>query len=252
MSDVPLLDAKTSLKKMISIIADISGLNTEFIPKIRSQPEMILGSIDKYEGVKGDLITKINTNNEQINSLKNNILQTQRDIIKLSDDNKQLSNQQQELIEKVRNKQTEIQQTQETIRLKNNESEKKKIRLKELEDGILDLTKNIEKFEVKLKALEKELENTFIKKEKFVQNYENRVAAMKILINKKYISSSLYQFFRALQVGNALDLKNILLAIDMRDDQAKRIINKILEENGPIEYDNTNGTITLKEDVDFK
>jgi chromosome segregation ATPase len=252
MSDVPLLDAKTSLKKMISIIADISGLNTEFIPKIRSQPEMILGSIDKYEGVKGDLITKINTNIEQINTLKNKILQNQRDIIKLSEDNKQLSNQQQELMDKLRNKQNEIQQIHETIKMISNEFEEKKIRLKELEDTILDLTRNIEKFETKLKALETELENTFIKKEKFVQNYENRVAAMKILINKKYISSSLIQFFRALQVGSTLDLKNILLAIDMRDDQAKRIINKILEENGPIEYDNSNGTITLKEEVDFK
>jgi hypothetical protein len=74
---------------------------------------------------------------------------------------------------------------------------------------------------------------------------------MKILINKKYINSSVYQFFRALQVGSALDLKNILLAIDMRDDQAKKIINKIIDDGGPIEYDSSNGTITLKEEVDF-
>ena len=42
MSEVPILDAKTSLKKMTSIIVDISGLNSDYIPKLRMQPESIL------------------------------------------------------------------------------------------------------------------------------------------------------------------------------------------------------------------
>jgi chromosome segregation ATPase len=236
---------------MISAIVDISGLNSDFIPKLRAQPELILGSIDKYESVKRELIANINSNNEQTNSLKNKILQSQRDITKLTEDNKQLANRRQELTDKIQNKQNELKKTRETINLKINELETKSSRLKELENAVLDLRKNIDKSDAQLKLLEKELENTFIKKEKFVQNYENRVAAMKILINKKYINSSVYQFFRALQVGSALDLKNILLAIDMRDDQAKKIINKIIDDGGPIEYDSSNGTITLKEEVDF-
>jgi len=120
-----------------------------------------------------------------------------------------------------------------------------------LENLVLDLSHENEKFDSKLKELEKELETTFLKKERFIQSYENRVSAMKILINKKYINSSLYQFIRALQVGSALDLRNILVAIDMRESTAKNIILKILEDNGPIIYNEASGTIELKEEVDF-
>jgi hypothetical protein len=74
---------------------------------------------------------------------------------------------------------------------------------------------------------------------------------MKILINKGYITSQLYQFIKALQVGSKLDIKNILMAIDMREEQARRIVTKMLEEGAPIEYDQGAGTITLKEEVDF-
>ena len=251
MSEVPLLDAKTSLKKMISTIVDINGLNSDFIPKLRSQPEIILSSIEEYEKAKGALISTISTNNEEINSLKNKIMQNQRDIIKFTEDNKDLSNRRQELLDQIQNKQNELKGIKETIKLKSEEFETKTLRLKELETANADLMQVVQKFETKLKALEKELETTVIKKEKFVQNYQNRVAAMKLLINKKYVNSSLYQFIRALQAGSALDLKNILLAIDMRDDQAKKIINQMLTEGAPIEYDSANGTITLKEEVDF-
>ena len=113
------------------------------------------------------------------------------------------------------------------------------------------MTKEVEKFEEKLKVLEVELNGTFRKKEKFVESYENRVAAMKILISKRYIGSQLYQFIKALQVGSKLDLKNILLAIDMKEEQAKKIITNMLEGGAPIEYDQVTGTITLKEEVDF-
>ena len=104
MSEVPLLDAKTSLKKMISTIVDINGLNSDFIPKLRSQPEIILSSIEEYEKAKGALISTITTNNEDINSLKNQIMQNQRDIIKFTEDNKDLSNRRQELLDQIQNK----------------------------------------------------------------------------------------------------------------------------------------------------
>lgn len=252
MSEVPILDAKTSLKKMTSIIVDISGLNSDYIPKLRMQPESILEELEKYEDEKNNLMKTIESNNEEINSFKNKISQSQRDIVKYEEDNAELTKKRQELLQKIQEKQNELNETLETIKLKQEELTSRDQRLKELEDRLFTLHKDIEKFEAKLKALETELENTFIKKEKFVQSYENRVAAMKILINKKYINSSLFQFIKALQLGSALDLKNILLAIDMREDQAKKIIVKMLEDNGPIEYNPTNGTITLKEEVDFE
>ena len=73
MSEVPLLEAKTSLKKMISTIVDINGLNSDFIPKLRSQPEIILSSIEEYEKSKGALISTISTNNEDINSRRSEL-----------------------------------------------------------------------------------------------------------------------------------------------------------------------------------
>jgi len=46
-------------------------------------------------------------------------------------------------------------------------------------------------------------------------------------------------------------MRNILVAIDMREEQARKIITKMLEEGAPIEYDPVAGTILLKEEVDF-
>ncbi|MFX0057879.1 MAG: hypothetical protein ACFE85_00265 [Candidatus Hodarchaeota archaeon] len=251
MSELPLLDAKTALKKMSSIIVDISGLNSDYIPKLRTQPDYIVEAIEKYENEKNNLMKTFESNNEEINRFKNKISQNQRDIQRFEEDNSFLTKQRQGFLDKIQGKQKELEDTQTTIHLKKEELNSRTQRLKELEVRILDLSREIEKFEGELKALEKELENTFVKKEKYVQSYENRVAAMKILINKKYISSSLYQFFRALQVGSALDLKNILLAIDMREDYAKKLINKMIEDNAPIIYNEDSGTITLKEEVDF-
>ncbi|MFW9938607.1 MAG: coiled-coil domain-containing protein [Candidatus Thorarchaeota archaeon] len=251
MSEVPLLEAKTALKKMSSEIVDISGLNSEFIPKLRTQPEYILEAIEKYENEKNNLMKTISLNNEKINNYKNKISQNQRDLQRFEEDNNFLDSQRQELLNKIQETQQELEETRKAIQTKKEELNSRTTIFKELEIQIFDITRVIEKFEEELKALEKELDNTFIKKEKYVQSYENRVKAMKILINKKYINSSIYQFFRALQVGSSLDLRNILLAIDMRVDQAKKIIDKLIEEKAPIVYDQNSNTITLKEELDF-
>ena len=251
MSETPLLDVKTSLKKMASTIVDIAGLNSDYIPKLRSQPEKILEELEKYEDGKSLLLKTIESNTEKINSFKNKISQNQRDIVKFEEDNAELTKNRHEFVIKVQEGQDVLKETRETIQLKKEELTNRDQRLKEIENRFFTLTKEVEKFEEQLKALEIELNGTFRKKEKFVESYENRVAAMKILISKKYINSLLYQFIKALQVGSKLDIKNILVAIDMREEQARKILTKMLEENAPIEYDQVTGTITLKEEVDF-
>jgi len=251
MSETPILDVKTSLKKMASTIVDISGLNSDYIPKLRMQPEKILEELEKYEDGKNLLLKAIESNTEEINSFKNKISQNQRDLVKFEEDNAELTKNRLEFVGKIQEGQNDLKETQETIQVKKEELTNRDQRLKELENQFFTLTKEVEKFEENLKALEIELNGTFRKKEKFVESYENRVAAMKILINKKYINSLLYQFIKALQVGSKLDLKNILLAIDMREEQARKILTKMLEEDAPIEYDQVASTITLKEEVDF-
>jgi len=236
---------------MTSVIVDISGINSDFIPKLRMQPEKILEDLEKYEDGKNLLINTVESNNEKINTFKNKISQNQRDMVKFEEDNDELTRNRQEMETKIQERRNEFKIINETITIKREELRNRELRVKELEDRLFSLNKEIEKFEDKLKALETELENTFNKKERFVQSYENRVAAMKILINKKYINSLLYQFIKALQVGSSLDLKNILVAIDMREEQARKIITKMLEDNAPIEYNQSSGAITLKEEVDF-
>ena len=251
MSETPILDAKTSLRKMVSIIVDIQSLNQTYIPKLRIQPEKIVEELEKYEDKENSLLQTIESNTEKIHTLKNKISQNQRDIIKFEEDNAELTKNRQEVELKIQENQIDLKETQETIQLKKEELNNRDQRFKELENQFFTLTKEAEKFEDRLKNLEAELNQTFIKKEKFVESYENRVAAMKILINKRYISSQLYQFIKALQVGSKLDIKNILLAIDMKEEQARKIITKMLEEGAPIEYDQVASTITLKEEVDF-
>ena len=251
MSETPLLDAKTSLKKMASIIVDISGTNSDYIPKLRMQPEKILEELEKYENEKNSLLKTIESNTEEINSFKNNISQNQRDIVKFEEENSELTKIRKEIEVKIQESQNELKETQNTIQLKQDDMTNRNHRVKELEDRCFTLNKEVEKFEESLRKLEAELKETFVKKEKFVESYENRVAAMKILISKKYINSQLYQFIKALQVGSKLDIRNILMAIDMREEQARKIITKMLEEGAPIEYDQENGTISLKEEVDF-
>ena len=247
----PLLDTKTSLKKIASIIVDISGINSDYIPKLRLQPEKILEELEKYEDEKNDKISVLNSNYEKINTFKNKISQSQRDIIKFQEDNAELTLNHQELETKIQESRNKFKEIKETINTKREELKNRELRLKELDDRLFTLNKEVEKFEEKLKNLEVELNETFIKKEKFVESYELRVAAMKALIKRKYINSLLYQFIKALQVGSSLDLKNILVAIDMKEEQARKIITKMLEDDAPIEYDQSSGTITLKEEVDF-
>lgn len=251
MSETPLLSTKTSLKKILSNVDYMESLNNDYIPKLKELPKNLLETIQKLEDEKKALTKSIETISDEINSYKHKISENQRDVTKLEEKNHELNKKRQNLLDKIQDKQKELKETQDTIRVKNEELLNRTERLNELENKINDLSRESDQFEVKLIQIEKDLENSFLKKERQVQNFGYRVQATKILISKKYISSQLYQFIKALQVGSVLDLKNILLAIDMKEEQAKRILNKMIEENGPIEYDPVADTVKLKQEVDF-
>ena len=99
--------------------------------------------------------------------------------------------------------------------------------------------------------IEEQLKTEFEKKEIFADSYINRVAAMKALIKSKYISSQLLQLIMSLQKDATLELRNITLAIDMKEDTAKKILKKMIEQGGPIEFDEAAGTVTLKGEIDI-
>jgi hypothetical protein len=56
----------------------------------------------------------------------------------------------------------------------------------------------------------------------------------------------------ALQVETELDLSNILQAFDIKMDTATKILRKIVELGGPLEFNEAAGKVTLKAEVDFK
>lgn len=246
-----ILDTKSSLKNMLSNIDYLESLNKDYISKIKDLPKNVLEEIQKLESEKSIILKSINNNTDEINSYKNKLTEDQKEFSNLEESNNSLAKNRQNIMDKIQLKQKELKETQDAIKIKNEEVNSRTKRLNELENTIIDLSRELEQFVRKLKQIEKDLEDTFLKKERQVQNFGYRVQAMKILINKKYINSSLYQFLRALQVGSALELKNILLAIDMREDQAIKILNKMISENGPIEYDSAAGTVKLKQEVDF-
>ena len=244
-------DAKTSLKKIISIIEEINSTNTDTIPKLKEHPSNLLGLIEQFENEKNNNVKTIEANDDEINNLKNKISQNNRDIIKLDEENKDLTKQRQELIDKIQKVQNQLTETQEKIKMKKEELEKRSQRLEELKTRIRELTTLQDEFDEKMNEIESKLKTDYEKKDKFAKSYINRVAAMKALIKSNYITSQLMQFIMSLQKDTTLDLKNILLAIDMKDDTAKKILKKMIEQNGPIVHDAGAGTVTLTAEVDF-
>jgi len=172
--------------------------------------------------------------------------------LKLDEEIKDLNNKKQEHLNKIQEIQNKLVEVQETIKTKKQELESRTSRLKELDNTISNLKVEQEKFEEKINALQKELEGNYNKRKLYVETYMNRVAAMNLLIKKEYIQSAQIKLIKALQLDASLDLKSILIAIDMKEDKAKQILKKMVEENGPIKYDESAGTVTLTQEVDFK
>ena len=244
-------DTKSSLKKILSIIEELNGLNSDLIPKLQTQPNNLLEQIGKLEETKTNDLRTIETNDDEINSLKNKISQNQRDIASLEENNVELTNQRQTLLDKIQDAQNELNETQTKIIARREELATRSSRLGELENRLVELKDIQEKSDNKMKELETQLQAEYNKKEKFSNSYAMRAAAMKSLIKAGYIQSAQLKLIQALQPNTTLDLKGIVKAMGLREDVAKNILTKMVQKNGPIEYDEASGTVTLKGEVDF-
>ncbi|MFX1574080.1 MAG: hypothetical protein ACFFB0_15155 [Promethearchaeota archaeon] len=244
-------DTKSALKKILSIIDELKGLNSDSIPRLATQPTNLLEEIGKFEGAKTNDLNNIESNNDEINSLKNKISQNQRDITSLEEGNSELTNQRQILLDKIQDAQNELNETQAKIAARKEELATRNTRLQELENRLLELKDNQEKFDNKMKELETQLQGEYNKKEEYSNSYAMRTAAMKSLIKAGYIQSAQLKLIKALQPNTTLELKSIAQAMDLREDIAKSILTKMVHKNGPIEYDEVAGTVTLKGEVDF-
>jgi len=246
-----LTDTKSSLKKIVSIIEELNGLNSNSIPKLQTQPSNLLEQIGKLEEAKTNDLKTIESNDDEINSLKNKISQNQRDITSLEENNVELNNQRQTLLDKIQDAQNELNETQTKIAARREELATRSSRLDQLENRLLELKDIQEKFNNKMKELETQLQEEYNKKEKFSNSYAMRTAAMKSLIRAGYIQSAQLKLIQALQPNTTLELKGIVQGMGLREDVAKNILTKIVQKKGPIEYDEGSGTVTLKGEVDF-
>ena len=242
-------DTKSSLKKIVSIIEEMQGMNSETLPKILEHPNNLLSLVTTFEEARNANLNTIESNNNEINSLKNKISQNERDISKLEENNEELTKERQVLLDKIQVAQNELTDTQDKITAKKEELESRTVRLNELEDAIHEGIQEEKAYVEKLNSLEKKLREEFEKQDAFISSYGNRVEAIKSLVRKNYIKSTQLTLIKALQVGTALDVKNVSLGLDIAEETAKKILRKIVEENGPIVFDEGAGTVTLNEEV---
>ncbi|MFX1302098.1 MAG: hypothetical protein ACFE9X_01945 [Promethearchaeota archaeon] len=246
-----LTDTKSSLKKILSIIEELNGLNLDSIPKLQVQPNNLLEQIEKFEQSKTNDLRTIEANDDEINSLKNKISQNQRDITSLEENNTELNNQRQTLIDKIQDAQNELNETEAKITARREELATRSNRLQELENKLIELKEIQEEFDNKMKEMETQFQEEYHKKENFSNSYVMRTAAMKSLIKAGYIQSAHLKLIQALQPNTTLELKAIAQAMGLREDVAKNILTKMVQKKGPIDYDEAAGTVTLKGEVDF-
>ena len=246
-----LTDTKSSLKKILTIIEELNRLNTDSISKLQAQPNNLLEQIGRLEESKSNDLKSIEANDDEINSLKNKISQNQRDITSLEENNIELNNQRQTLLDKIQAAQNELNETQSKIIGRREELATRSNRLQELENRIIELKDIQEKFDNKMKELETQLQEQYTKKEMFSNSYAMRAAAMKSLIKAGYIQSAQFKLIQSLQPNTTLELKGIVQAMGLREDVAKNILTKMVQKDGPIEYDEAAGTVKLKGEVDF-
>ena len=244
-------DTKSSLKKIISIIEELNGLNSDSIPKLQTQPTNLLEQIGNLEEVKASDLSTIESNDDETNSLKNKISQNQRDIASLEENNAELTNQRQALLDKIQDAQNELNETQTKITARREELATRSSRLNELDNRLIELKDIQEKFDNKMKELETQLQGEYNKKEKFSNSYAMRAAAMKSLIKAGYIQSSQLKVIKALVPQKTLEINGLVSASGLREDVFRNIIVKMVQKNGPIEYDEASGTVTLNGEVDF-
>ena len=78
-------EVKTSIKKISSIFNDIKNTNADHIPKLEKFPPKLTELIKNFEEMKVNNIKKIESNTDEIYTLKDNISHNKRDIQNLEE-----------------------------------------------------------------------------------------------------------------------------------------------------------------------
>jgi len=246
-----LTDTKSNLKKIISVLEALQSLNTDSIPKILESPNNLLNSVTSFEEQRTAVLAKIESNKDEINSLKNKIAQDERDIAKLEEESNELNQERQNLLDKIQTAQNELTDMNEKIKVKKEDFETRTARLNELDDAVHEAIKEDKKFDERLKNLESILREELEKKEHYLSSFGHRVASIKALIKMNYIKTQELTLIKALIPGTQTEIKPLCIGIDLPEGKAKQILRDMVDEGGPIEFNESAGTVLLKEEVGF-
>ena len=247
-----LTSIKTAIRRISSIFEEIKSNTKDQIPKLAKFNPNLLALVENFENEKNANVKKIQTQNDEIESLKNKVSQNNREILNLEEENKNLTEKRQDLMNKIEELTNNIRDLENQKESKKGELSNREQRLQELEANVHQMTTEQEKFEGELKKLEISLMEEYDKRLKYANSFDNRMKAMKLLIEKNYIKSPQVHLISALQVGTELDLNNILQAYDIKMEVAAKILRKIVELGGPVEFNEATGKVLLKAEVDFK
>lgn len=249
MSDIT--EAKTALKKILTLIEEVNKITSDSMSNLKSEPDKILQNIEKFEGEKNSELKTIETNIEEISTLKNKFSQNENEIAKFDEEIVDLTKERQELSDKIQTTQNELSETQEKIKSVKSEFDNRSSRLIDLEKGVEELTTFHEQFEEKIKELEAQLQIDFEKKDMFVKSFKNKTDAMRSLIKKDYLKNLQVRIIKSLQKDLSMELGKIITTLDIKENDVRRILSKMAELGGPIDYNANAGTVKLTGEVDF-
>jgi chromosome segregation ATPase len=274
-----------ALKEIFELINKINDRIKDSTLKLYAEPNEIFDAIDSYIREKSNNITQIKTNKNEIDALKKNIFQTNKEFLKLETKFIDLSLDFEDINKRLENKKNELNSfNDKLIRFEKENKSQNKI-LEDLESEISDSWKLVEEKiqdvsrleekhnqdiiqirsegEQDLLKLKEGLDNELIKLDieykkqydellsKF-QEVKDKINSLNLLIKRGFINSELYEFICSLDKKKPLDLNFICQTIKIKSEKAKKVVEKMIEANGPIEFDEKTGTVTLKKEVEFK
>ncbi len=247
-----LTSVKTAVMRISSIFEDLKADTENQIPKLKKFNNNLTELVDKFEQERSANSKKIQTNADEIEALKTKKSQNARKIMNLNEESKNLSANSQSLGTQIETLTAEISNLENQIASKQSDLANREQRLHELETNVHQMALDQEKFDENLRKMSLELMEKYDARLMYANSFENRVKAMKLLIAKNYLKIPQVQLLKALQVGTELDLKNMVQAYDIKLDVATKILRKIVDLGGPVDFNETTGMVTLKEEVDFK
>ena len=280
-----IIDLIPALREIFEFIKKINEKVKDTNLKLDAEPDEIFNAIESYNREKNNNIEQIKSNKNEIDNLNSKLFQITQEIPRSESRLSELSDQYQEIYNRFESKRKELEDIKTNLNDSKKEYDNQSNYLNELESEINESWKKVEEKIQELSKLE-EKQNQHLAKiktenkqeiiklkdgfEEELMNYETeykqqynellekstpiriKINAMKLLIKNGFIDNELYEIINALQINKPLELKLISQMIKIEPEKIKNVLKKMIELNGPIDFDEKSEIITLRKEVDFK